>query len=61
MSIDKAKKPVENVDGWKEARDFVERRIKNFKFSLCLIKKTIADDVPWLNYNNSEEYLVTRK
>jgi len=47
MSIDEAKKTVENVASWEEARDYSKRRMKDLKFSLKVFEKMIGDGVPW--------------
>jgi hypothetical protein len=47
MSIDEAKKAVENVRSWEEAREYANRRIKDLKFSLKVFEKMIKDGVPW--------------
>jgi hypothetical protein len=47
MSIDQAKKAVENVRSWEEARDYAQRRIADLKFSLKVFEKMISDGVPW--------------
>jgi hypothetical protein len=47
MSIAQAKKTVENVQSWEDARAFAERRIKDLKYSLKVFDKMIADRVPW--------------
>jgi hypothetical protein len=47
MSIDEAKKTVENVQSWEEARDYAKRRMKDLKFSLKVFEKMIGDGVPW--------------
>jgi hypothetical protein len=47
MSIDQARKTVENVQSWEEARLYAEKRIKDLKFSLKVFEKMIEDGVPW--------------
>lgn len=47
MSIDEAKKSVENVRSWEEARDYAAKRIKDLKFSIRVFEKMIKDGVPW--------------
>jgi hypothetical protein len=53
MSIGQAKKSVENVHSWEEARDYAERRIKDLRFSLRIFQKMIADGVPWIESRDS--------
>jgi len=53
VSIDKAKKSVENVQSWGEARDYAVRRMKDLKFSLRVFEKMIKDGVPWPSDGNS--------
>jgi hypothetical protein len=47
MSIDQAKKSVENVQSWEEAREYALRRVKDLRFSIKVFEKMIADGVPW--------------
>jgi hypothetical protein len=53
LSIDQAKKTVENVQSWEDARDYAERSIKDLKFSLKVFTKMIADGVPWSGESTS--------
>jgi hypothetical protein len=55
MSIDEAKKTVENVQSWEEARDYAARRIKDLKFSLKVFEKMINDGVPWSSVQSSND------
>jgi len=47
MSIHRAKKCVENLGSWEEARDYTKRRIKELQFSLKVFNEKIKNGEPW--------------
>jgi hypothetical protein len=53
MSIEQAKKTVENVQSWDEARLYARKRIKDLQFSLKVFEKMIKDGVPRESGENS--------
>lgn len=55
MSIDQAKKTVENVQSWEEALLYATTRIKDLQFSVRVFKKMIEDGVPWTNSQGSTD------
>jgi hypothetical protein len=47
MSIDQAKKTVENIHSWEEARLYAKKRIADLKFVLRVFEKMIQEKKPW--------------
>ena len=53
MSIEQAKKTVENVGSWEEARLYARKRIADLKFSLKVFEKMIEEKKPWPGDNKA--------
>jgi hypothetical protein len=46
-SIDRAKKSVQNLNSWEEARDYAKRRIKELKESLRVFEQKVKAGESW--------------